>query len=103
MRELILLLTIALVGCGCDAAPLNNPYPAADSAGSILYTTFEERPKHLDPASSYSENEAVMPIAARTMPSPSAKTGETSPDAIGRKRLVGCARSASTSFASLSR
>ena len=60
MRKLILLLTITLCVCGCEADPLNNPYPAADSGRSILYTTFEERPKHLDPASSYSENEAVI-------------------------------------------
>ena len=60
MRKLILLLTITLCVCACGADPLNNPYPAADSGRSILYTTFEERPKHLDPASSYSENEAVI-------------------------------------------
>ncbi|MGQ0656763.1 MAG: ABC transporter substrate-binding protein [Chromatiales bacterium] len=40
------------------AAPWNNPYPAADTWKNIYYDSFEERPKHLDPALSYSENEA---------------------------------------------
>ena len=35
----------------------NNPYPAADGGKSIFYTAFTERPKHLDPAQAYSENE----------------------------------------------
>src|SRR5208282_2814309 len=48
---------LALVGCG---APYNNPYPAADSGKNILYTSFNERPKHLDPVQSYSSNEIVF-------------------------------------------
>ncbi len=35
----------------------NDPYPAADDGKPILYTAFTERPKHLDPAQAYSENE----------------------------------------------
>ena len=41
----------------CDGGLWNNPYPAADAGKSILYTAFTERPKHLDPAQAYSENE----------------------------------------------
>jgi ABC-type transport system substrate-binding protein len=38
-------------------AAWNNPYPAHDDGRQILYTAFRERPKHLDPARSYSSNE----------------------------------------------
>ncbi|MCW9024899.1 MAG: ABC transporter substrate-binding protein [Gammaproteobacteria bacterium] len=38
-------------------AALNNPYPQADSQQNILYSSFSERPKHLDPIRSYSSNE----------------------------------------------
>ena len=41
----------------CDGGLWNDPYPAADEGKSILYTAFTERPKHLDPAQAYSENE----------------------------------------------
>ncbi|MEQ1592067.1 MAG: ABC transporter substrate-binding protein [Thiobacillaceae bacterium] len=36
----------------------NNPYPESERNADILYSSFEERPKHLDPARSYSANEA---------------------------------------------
>ena len=54
---LILLLLPLLAGCG---AALNDPYPAAERGGNILYSAFTERPKHLDPVQSYSENEIVF-------------------------------------------
>src|SRR3989344_4116768 len=38
-------------------AAWNNPYPAREEGRHILYTAFRERPKHLDPARSYSSNE----------------------------------------------
>ncbi|HEY0665432.1 MAG TPA: ABC transporter substrate-binding protein [Gallionella sp.] len=41
----------------CDGGLWNNPYPAADDGKSILYTAFTARPKHLDPAQAYSEDE----------------------------------------------
>lgn len=46
-----------LTGCG-DV--WNNPYPAAESGRNILYTAFTDRPKHLDPVQSYSENEITF-------------------------------------------
>ncbi|MGC2047977.1 MAG: ABC transporter substrate-binding protein [Gallionella sp.] len=49
----LLLLLLA----ACDGGLWNNPYPASDAVKSILYTAFTERPKHLDPAQAYSENE----------------------------------------------
>ena len=41
----------------CDGGLWNDPYPATDEGKSILYTAFTERPKHLDPAQAYAENE----------------------------------------------
>ncbi len=48
---------LALMLSACDGGLPNNPYPAADGGKPILYTAFTERPKHLDPAQAYSENE----------------------------------------------
>lgn len=50
----VLLLT------SCEQQLWNNPYPAADARKNILYSSFSERPKHLDPARSYSSNEYVF-------------------------------------------
>lgn len=36
----------------------NNPYPLGEASENALYTEFSERPKHLDPAQSYTEPEA---------------------------------------------
>jgi ABC-type transport system substrate-binding protein len=84
----IVLLSMLLAAC--DGGKWNNPYPAADDGKSILYTAFTERPKPLDPAQAYSENEyeflahiyspplqyhylkrpyALIPLAAGEMPS----------------------------------
>jgi oligopeptide transport system substrate-binding protein len=57
-RSLVLLLACLL--CACTASPWNNPYPAADAVQNTLYAAFDERPKHLDPVLSYSENEAIF-------------------------------------------
>ena len=54
-----LLVWFALVALpGCGDTPWNSPYRGDDRDRSILYSAFSERPKHLDPVSSYSENEA---------------------------------------------
>lgn len=55
----ILLFCPALF-LGCDGSPWNNPYPASDAGKNILYSSFSERPKHLDPVQSYSANEFVF-------------------------------------------
>ncbi len=52
-----LLLGLLLLVAGCSDRPWNNPYPAAEDEQNILYASFRERPKHLDPARSYSSNE----------------------------------------------
>ncbi|MBW8371779.1 MAG: ABC transporter substrate-binding protein [Thiobacillus sp.] len=56
-RTGILLLGLGLsLLAGCSDS-WNNPYPGSPSDVSVLYSAFSERPKHLDPARSYSENE----------------------------------------------
>jgi len=66
MARFSLCLTVGvciwLGGCGKNAAgnPWNNPYPADQSHDNIYYDVFEERPKHLDPASSYVSNEYIF-------------------------------------------
>ena len=61
MRAGRVLLPVLVVGvvAGCGAA-LNDPYPAQGRGANILYTAFTERPKHLDPVQSYSEDEATF-------------------------------------------
>lgn len=58
MRWLSLsLLSLVLTACG---TAWNDPYPAADRGRNILYTAFTDRPKHLDPVQSYSEDEITF-------------------------------------------
>jgi len=51
------ILMLALLAAGC-ADVWNDPYPASDRGGNVLYSAFLERPKHLDPVQSYTEDEA---------------------------------------------
>lgn len=52
-----ILACIAALTAACSDV-WNDPYPAADRDRNILYAAFTERPKHLDPVQSYSEDEA---------------------------------------------
>lgn len=45
--------------CGCDQL-LNSPYPKEDEHTNIYYSSFDEQPKTLDPAKSYSSNEYMF-------------------------------------------
>lgn len=56
MKSMLLALSLLLL-TACDGGLWNDPYPADDAGKSTLYTAFTERPKHLDPAQAYSENE----------------------------------------------
>ena len=56
MRSLVALACLVLL-TACGEA-WNNPYPVSERGKNILYSAFTERPKHLDPVQSYSENEA---------------------------------------------
>jgi len=54
-----------LILTACDGGLWNNPYATNDSGKdekgqSVFYTVFTERPKHLDPAQAYSENEYIF-------------------------------------------
>jgi oligopeptide transport system substrate-binding protein len=50
----VILLVCGLAGCG---SVWNNPYPAEDRGKNIYYTFFVERPRHFDPAQSYTSDE----------------------------------------------
>ena len=58
MKLLMFILLFLL--SACDGGLWNNPYPASDNGQSVYYSVFTERPKHLDPAQSYSENESIF-------------------------------------------
>jgi len=62
--NLILFLCVLMPGVlflnACSKNPWNNPYPQSDSAANIYYAPFGLRPKHLDPAQSYSSNEVAF-------------------------------------------
>ncbi len=51
------LFFVALLLVACTGSPWNDPYPEQDDKQAVLYMSFAERPKHLDPAVAYSENE----------------------------------------------
>ena len=46
-----------MLASGCGEV-WNNPYALPDARKNILYSSFSERPKHLDPVQSYTEDEA---------------------------------------------
>ncbi|KPJ94215.1 MAG: peptide ABC transporter substrate-binding protein [Gammaproteobacteria bacterium SG8_11] len=56
----ISILLAAIVFVGCSEGPWNNPYPAEENELNIHYAPFSGRPKHLDPAQSYSSNEIAF-------------------------------------------
>ena len=55
----VIALILIVLG-GCSDTLWNSPYPEKDAGKKIYYSSFTERPKHLDPVSSYSEDEAVF-------------------------------------------
>ncbi len=59
MRKIAACLIFVIFLAGCGQA-WNDPYPASDAGRNILYTAFTDRPKHLDPAQSYSEDEITF-------------------------------------------
>jgi ABC-type transport system substrate-binding protein len=56
---LVVFIALPMLLAACSQ-PVNSPYPNSDAGKSIIYSAFGERPKHLDPARSYSENEYVF-------------------------------------------
>lgn len=55
-----MIISIGLLITACDNRSLNNPYPKKETTANILYSSFAERPKTLDPARSYSSNEYLF-------------------------------------------
>jgi len=53
--RILLIFMLFLAGCG---EVWNDPYPEAERGANILYSAFADRPKHLDPVQSYTEDEA---------------------------------------------
>jgi oligopeptide transport system substrate-binding protein len=51
-RVLVLMLLAVLLNA-CTDSQLNNPYPQEDGDQSVVYGSFSERPKHMDPAVAY--------------------------------------------------
>ena len=51
------LLISAVILSSCSDKPLNSPYSNTEKGKNIFYSSFQERPKHLDPVKSYSSNE----------------------------------------------
>ena len=58
-RRFCLFLGAALLLTACGSE-WNDPYPASDRSVNRLYSAFAERPKHLDPAVSYTDNEIAF-------------------------------------------
>lgn len=88
----IILLFVFCSACllGCQSSEWNNPYREVDQTSDVIYTSFSERPKELDPVKSYNAAEyefiaqiyepplqyhflrrpyQLVPLAAETMPS----------------------------------
>ncbi|PCH85771.1 MAG: peptide ABC transporter substrate-binding protein [Piscirickettsiaceae bacterium] len=49
-----------MLGAACTDGALNNPYVSGDGTAKVIYSSFSERPKHLDPAKAYSSNEYAI-------------------------------------------
>ena len=58
-RMLVLLGAMGVTALmqGCSDSAWNNPYRAGEAAGPVFFSAFSDRPKHLDPARSYSADE----------------------------------------------
>ncbi|MCS5711721.1 ABC transporter substrate-binding protein [Candidatus Berkiella aquae] len=54
------MLTSLFVAHGCNDTAWNDPYTHEKQNENTLYTAFTERPKHLDPAISYTSEEAIF-------------------------------------------
>ena len=56
---LLSLLSLLFLLAACSSEQ-NDPYPEAERGENILYAAFTDRPKHLDPVQSYSEDEITF-------------------------------------------
>jgi len=107
----LLIILTSLILSGCGDATWNSPYPASEKTDNVYYSSFSLRPKHLDPAQSYSSNEVVftgqiyepplqyhylkrpyelIPLAATEVPKPyyEDQQGNRLPDNVSRDRIA---------------
>ncbi|MDT8426458.1 MAG: ABC transporter substrate-binding protein [Methyloprofundus sp.] len=57
-QKIVFFILFTVLLSACNEPILNNPYPKGlEDQQSVLYASFSERPKHLDPAKAYSSNE----------------------------------------------
>jgi ABC-type transport system substrate-binding protein len=57
LRRMAAAVVASLLLAGCGGTPWNSPYSPSELRGNVLFAAFSERPKHLDPARSYSADE----------------------------------------------
>lgn len=60
IKTFILLATTFLFLTACSNKPTNYPHGKLSSEDNIFYSSFDEQPKTLDPARSYSEDETIF-------------------------------------------
>ncbi|MFT6598917.1 MAG: ABC-type oligopeptide transport system substrate-binding subunit, partial [Cycloclasticus pugetii] len=60
LRRAAGFLFLVLLMSACTDKALNNPYVEDHGEGKVIYSSFSERPKHLDPAKAYSSNEYAI-------------------------------------------
>jgi len=58
LPQIALLVASAWLLIGCQPSTWNNPHTEVEHGKSVLYSNFSERPKHLDPARSFSSDES---------------------------------------------
>ncbi|MEM1244100.1 MAG: ABC transporter substrate-binding protein, partial [Pseudomonadota bacterium] len=56
----VVISLLALLLLACQDKPLNNPHKQGLAAKKVFFSSFSEQPKTLDPARSYSVNEAIF-------------------------------------------
>ena len=57
---------LALAGVALFAACGNDPYPPSDATAKVVYGSFVDAPKGLDPATAYSQREQPSPGPSST-------------------------------------
>ncbi|MBL4762799.1 MAG: ABC transporter substrate-binding protein [Gammaproteobacteria bacterium] len=60
MKKPLFLLPVYLLLMSCSGQPWNFPYLSTEFGSNTLFSSFSERPKHMDPARSYSSNEYAI-------------------------------------------
>jgi oligopeptide transport system substrate-binding protein len=58
IRMLTTSLMLLMLLSGCREQAWNNPHPEHEGDSRVIYSSFSSRPKHLDPARSYSSDES---------------------------------------------